>query len=210
MKQGHRTSVILTISIIALCISIGSCDSDGLFLTNGQTSADIWDLDSGDIDEGDEWDEGNDSTPFLSKVQNNLWECTQTYSNEVGCAEAGCYIYKNKKTGQEKMGTVAYGKINTGTIVPGSSDPAKNGMTGSDWEVTGYVHTHTPFGCLPENTRREVGPSINDVDWANTYGIPVYTIDYQGTYNKENNKYYLYNDGKHTYADTYMWVSYPE
>lgn len=195
------------VGAVLLCIAIGSCDDIGLNLTNGQTAAYEWGVDT--IDSGDD-ELADDTTLFMDKVRDILWENAGKHSNEVGCSEAGCYIYRNRKTGEERMGKIEYGEVNSNSIYPGSSDPLKNGLNGSDWEVTGYVHTHPEVWCMESGYMRETGPSNEDIAWAKKHGIPVYTIDYKGTYNEDDDKYYIYNDNNHSYTFIFMWVSYPK
>lgn len=208
MKGNHKTSVILVVSILLLCIFIGSCDESDLYLTRGNMSADMWDGDSIEGDDWNNWDVDNDTTPFLVRVQNSLWESTLIHSNEVGCAEGGCYIYQNVRTGEERMEKIEFGEVGANSIRPGNSDPAKNGVYGNDWEVVGYVHSHPPIWCITDGRMRGTGPSLDDQLWADKHKLTVYTIDYVGTYYSSNGGYYIRYDDAYD-SPTYLWTTLP-
>ena len=130
-------------------------------------------------------------------------------SSEEGRRENGCYIYRNNNTGRLEMGSLIYGPVITGdegtngSIVPGSAQPHMNGFgKGSDALFTpvGFMHSHTTMEYMDESFQREVGPSPEDYKWAENNGIPVYTVDYEGTYSyghyyahgKEESDYMIY------------------
>ena len=115
----------------------------------------------------------------------SVWFQTREYmwkrSLASDCQEVGSYIFVNNSTNEICLGTIAYGSSNSGSLVPGSSDPRKNGLT-DQWSAVAYVHTHPASDCIGDGRRRGVGPSDADQEWADKHGMPVYTIDYEGTY----------------------------
>lgn len=126
-----------------------------------------------------------------------LWKNTKNdASKEKGRRERGFWVYYDTKTekyytGKEKVGSYIKGDVGTkGSISPGSSQPKYNGdhIPISAKPVT-FVHTHTPLS-YSSDSRREVGLSQADKDYADKHNIDVIVIDYVGTRDR-NNKYYI-------------------
>ena len=133
-------------------------------------------------------------------VRESMWESTL----RSDCQEVGCYVFVNDITGALFEGKKFYGSPNSGSIYPGSSDPASNGLAGPLTAVA-YIHTHPSSSCIEEGYMRYVGPSDADQDWAERNGMPLYTIDYTGTVDPSSGDYYI---NSHTnYSSSYQWYT---
>lgn len=142
----------------------------------------------------------DDTFSFWFMVRESMWESTL----RSDCQEVGCYVFVNDIAGALFEGKKFYGSPNSGSIYPGSSDPASNGLAGPLTAVA-YIHTHPSSSCIEEGYMRYVGPSDADQDWAERNGMPLYTIDYTGTVDPSSGDYYI---NSHTnYSSSYQWYT---
>ena len=184
--------------VIVACTIWISCDNNmqEMYKLSGSNSSYYYDDSLG-------WSEGptNESdTGFWAGLQQDLWQ----KSLDSQCQEVGGYVFVNSSTGEMKIGNISYGEANSGTLIPGSSSPKDNGLS-SDWSATAYVHTHYASDCVGKGNMRGVGPSNADQEWADKHGMPVYTIDYEGTYYETLDDYYIsYSANRYSRA---IWYS---
>lgn len=113
---------------------------------------------------------------IVKKAMDDAWAETKRLCTAEGRHEVGFYIYYDFTTN-----TFCIGELVIGPLVTGCDGTAANvnlGVPTNGINVCAFFHTHTPLTYCPSDVSRPTGPSLADILFAKTNGLPGLLYDY--------------------------------
>jgi len=116
-----------------------------------------------------------------------LWQETKHAASANGRSERACWIYVNTSSMTYECGETIVGPNTVGCngssasvdVGTRSESVSASPIIGGRYAVAVF-HTHTPLTFCSTDNSRVVGPSLADVLFANSQGVPGFVYDYYG------------------------------
>ena len=119
--------------------------------------------------------------PDVVKKMNEAWEEMKNYAGKGKRREYGFYIYYD-----ESSDKIHCGKMQMGDNIPNcegthASIELKPDYPALEFQntVCAHFHCHTTLQYCPSYVSRETGPSIGDINFANSQQLPGILYDYE-------------------------------